>query len=62
LPKKDNLVNREVFVYARSLLAERQEQLQALEQAPVSRSDYLTCRNSLKQAINELEVLLKLES
>lgn len=44
--------------YVRLLLNERQKQLRALDElAPDYRTDYLSCRRSLEQAINDLEAL-----
>ena len=50
------------YRYARSLLRERQQKLQDLEkshhQKLMSLSDYLCCRRSLLQAIDQLIALL----
>jgi len=56
--------NREVYAYARLLLQKRRLELQAValkhrRGRRTVQSDYLTCRRSLLQAINELETLLR---
>ena len=55
--------NRAGLKYARSLLNERREELQTIElkhlRMPMSQTDYLSCRLSLLQGINELEALLR---
>ena len=59
MPYKTEFANREVFWYARLLLAERREQFRTLQE-PTSgdRTLFLSCRRSLEQAIYELETLL----
>ena len=56
-------MGRDAFGYARLLLLERQQKLQALDlkyrgMRPPPR-DYLSCRRSLLQAIYQLETLLR---
>ena len=49
-----------VLKYVKSLLEERRNQLQALEQrTPGHTSDHLSCRRSLEQAIHDLEIVLR---
>jgi hypothetical protein len=48
------------LAYVRLLLEERRQELRALEQRTSGHpSDYLSCRRSLEQAIDALEVLLQ---
>jgi len=61
MPDKTESRKQEGFAYARSLLEQRREQLRELEQSTAERSDCLSCRRSLEQAINELEALLQAE-
>ena len=56
-------MSRKAYTYTESLLLERQQALGALEAkyrgiVPPP-SDYLSCRRSLLQAINQLEALLR---
>ncbi len=58
-------MNRGGYRYARLLLLERQQELQALDLKYrgllVLPRDYLSCRRSLQQAIDQLETLLRTE-
>ena len=53
--------NRGIDKYVRSLLTERQRELRLLElnHQWMRAGDFLSCRRSLLQAINELETLLQ---
>lgn len=54
--------DREGYKYARFLLHDRQRELQALElkhrRMLILKTDYLSCRRSLLQAIDQLETVL----
>ena len=56
-------MHREAYGYAKLLLLERQQDLEALDLkysgVALLSSDYLSCRRSLLQAINQLETLLR---
>jgi len=48
------------LAYVRSLLEERRQQLRALEErAPVHANNECSCRRSLEQAIDALEIVLR---
>ena len=48
------------LAYVRLLLEERRQQLRALEErAPVHPNDECSCRRSLEQAIDALEIVLR---
>ena len=55
--------SREEYAYARTLLQERLSELRILEfryqGMPAPPSDYVSCRRSLLQAIQELRILLQ---
>jgi hypothetical protein len=61
--KQAQTSNKEAYDYARSLLLDRQRQLQSLElkhrQRLIGKGDYLSCQRSLLQAIGLLESLLR---
>ena len=53
-------LNSDVLEYTKRLLGERRELLRALPEPKLGeRKQYLSCRRSLKQAVHELEVLLR---